>query len=124
MYLNETLFDLFCLGIESGNFKHTESIQPTKLSDLITPSHETHFRAELWWVLPHASWRHNLGRKHANERIAKWREFLPLVRADRNKNEAEAYANRTAAYAEHGVGHEVDPETDVGNDVSDAMYWD
>ena len=44
------------------------------------------------------------------------------MRADRNNNEAEAYANRMVAYAEHGVGHEIDPETDAGNDVSDAMY--
>jgi hypothetical protein len=123
MYLNETVFDMFCLGIESGAFKHTEECPPTRISDILTPSHEAHFRAELWWTLPHTQFRHGIGLKHAAQRIKKWHEFLPLVRADRLNNEVDAVLNRTNMYAEHGVVVDVDPEDGGGLDVADTMYW-
>jgi hypothetical protein len=124
MYLNDTVFDMFCLGVESGAFKHTEQIPPSTISDILTPSHEAHFRAELWWSLPHAKFRHNIGLKHATQRIAKWHEFLPLVRADRQKHEVEANRKRKEAYADQGVEVNADPDTSRGLDVADSMYWE
>jgi hypothetical protein len=123
MYKNETVFDMFCLGIESGGFKHTEECPPTPISDLLTPSHEAHFRAELWWTLPHAQFRHGIGLTHAAKRIKKWHEFLPLVRADRLNNEVAAVINRTQMYAQHGVAADADPDEGAGLDVADTMYW-
>jgi len=66
---------------------------------------------------------HGIGLKHAAQRIKKWHEFLPLVRADRLNNEKDAVFNRTNMYAEHGVVVDVDPEDGGGLDVADTMYW-
>ncbi len=115
---------MFCLGVESGAFKHTEELQVSTISDILTPSHEAHFRAEIWWTLPHAFWRHGIGIKHAARRIHKLREFLPLVKEDRRKNEEAAMANRKQAYLENVNCEENDPETTQGLDVVDSMYWE
>ena len=101
----------------------TTTDAPSTISDLLTPSHEAHFRAELWWTLPHPNYRHNIGVKHSERRIKMWREFLPFFKADRQQNEAEATRNRTQNYLENGHQLEHDPETQGGLDEPDAMYW-
>ena len=123
MYKNDVVFDFFCAGLESRNFKHTTTVMCSTISDLITPSHEAHFRLELWFSLPYLEFRHGIGKQHAKLRIAKWREFMPLVLQDRKNNESDAFAKRSAVYQEGGHKVAEKPSGEGGLDESDAKYW-
>ena len=61
------------------------------ISDLITPAHKAHFRAELWYAMPHVAYRHLISTIHAKEWQKKWSEFLPLVFKGRQENEEDAH---------------------------------
>jgi hypothetical protein len=58
MYKNATVFNLFCLGLESGMLKMARTITPTRLQKLITIAHEAPFRLELWFALSKQGFRH------------------------------------------------------------------
>jgi hypothetical protein len=51
MYQDQILFDIFCLGLESGNFRQNKKRPYTPLDQLITKAHEAHFRVELYLAL-------------------------------------------------------------------------
>jgi hypothetical protein len=123
LYTNPEVYDYFCLGLESGNFKGTEARPITTISELLTPSHEAHFRAELWWNMPNQTFRHSIGRIHGKRRIAKWREFLPHVFNDRKLHEEEAHKLRVAKYESAGGRIEKDKDTHGTADNVDERFW-
>jgi hypothetical protein len=124
MYTNACILDMFCLGIESGHFKYTTARKCTTISDMLTPSHEAHFRSEIWFYLPlPPGGRHTIKTNHGADRIAAWREFLPLVKQDREDNEAKAFMNRAAKYGPDGENAETEPDMESGIDQVDEMFW-
>ena len=90
------------------------------ISDLCTPSHEAHIRTELWFTLPHWQYQHPISRAHAHDRIAKWKEILPLVVADREANEVAAHYERMQSCGADGTK---EVEDDVVVDDVDEKYW-
>jgi hypothetical protein len=121
MYLNQTVYDFFCEGLESGQFKNTVYQEKTTISDLITPAHEAHFRAELYFALPVPEFRHPITKAHGLRKLKLWQKFLPLVKKDRHDNEANATATRANLHAE---ATQVDQPINVNTlDNPDAMYW-
>jgi hypothetical protein len=122
MFANPVVYDFFCAGLESGNLKQTEAMPPSTISDLITPSHEAHARAELWWASPYYEFRHAIGKRHARERIAKWREFLPLVLEDRANNEKAAHTARLSRLADGPSEADNEPQA-VTADNAAEKYW-
>ena len=123
MYTNPEVYEYLCLGLESGNFKGTEPKPITTISELLTPSHEAHFRAELWWAMPSPAFRHSIGRIHGKKRIAKWREFLPHVFNDRKDHEQKAHDLRVKKYEAAGGRIEKDKDMAGTADNVDERFW-
>ena len=121
MYTFPAVYNLLCSGIESGNFKGISACGISTISELITPAHEAHFRVELWYALPQHGFRHSISTTHAKERMAKWREFLPLVLMDRKTNETQAHQTRLMN-ATTGVASD-DQEDDENDDEAGSQYW-
>jgi hypothetical protein len=123
MYTFPAVYNIICLGLESGNFKSTSACGLTTISDLLTPAHEAHFRLELWYALPHHRFGHSISNKHAKERIAKWTEFLPLVLKDRKDNETEAHQTRKFLNAKTAVPENEQEDDDNNDDEAGSEYW-
>ena len=121
MYLNQTVYDFFCEGLESGQFKNTVSHDKATISDLITPAHEAHFRAELYFALPVPEFRHPITKAHGLRRLKLWQKFLPLVKKDRADNESNATAIRANLPAEALKVEQTINENSLDN--PDSQYW-
>ncbi len=75
MYQDQVIFNIFCLGLESGNFRQNRHRPYTPLNELITKAHEAHFRVELYLALSKKSFRnHNT----ANQRQFRTRTAVQL----------------------------------------------
>ena len=117
MYKNEVVFNLFCLGLESGMLKLARPLSPMRLQRLITVAHEAHFRLEIWLALMKQGFRHKTTTAWNDKRKEYWDEFCKLVAADRKDNEENASLNRLGANAnqnaeasdDEGAG-DIDPE--------------
>jgi hypothetical protein len=118
---NPVFYDFLCSGLESGNFKNTSPMGVSTISELCTPSHEAHIRVELWFILPHWNYNHPINKGHAHERIAKWKEILPLVVADREEHEAAAHVQRMSSCGADGT-REDDEDVVLMDDVNEK-YW-
>jgi hypothetical protein len=94
MYKNATVFNLFCLGLESGMLKMARTLSPTRLQKLITIAHEAHFRLELWLALSKQGFRHKTTSAWHDKRKDYWDEFCKLVSKDRQDNEETASTTR------------------------------
>jgi hypothetical protein len=94
MYKNDTVFTLFCQGLESGMLKQSMKLNPTPLASLITIAHEAHFRAELWLHLGRATFKHSATNEHIQYRKSNFDEFCEFVAKDREDNEADASSRR------------------------------
>ena len=108
MYKNATVFDLFCLGIESGQLKMARTTAPTRLQKLITIAHEAHFRLELWFALSKQGFRHKTTSAWNDKRKDYWDEFCKLVAKDRRDNEETASTDR--------LGEQTEPNLDGSDD--------
>ena len=51
MYLNPTLYNLLCCGVESGKLKCGTKQSPSSVRRLMTVAHEAHLRLELYLAL-------------------------------------------------------------------------
>jgi hypothetical protein len=117
MYKNKVVFNLFCLGLESGMLKLARPLSPMRLQRLITVAHEAHFRLELWLALMKQGFRHKTTTAWNDKRKEYWDEFCKLVAADRKDNEENASLNRLGVNAnqnaeasdDEGAG-DIDPE--------------
>jgi hypothetical protein len=79
MYTYPKLFDLFCAGLESGRLRGTTEMGITPIEDLLTLSHEAHFRLELWFALTAQSFRHDNAKAASEERKKKHQDFCALL---------------------------------------------
>jgi hypothetical protein len=111
MYKNEVVFNLFCLGLESGMLKLARTLQPTRLQRMITVAHEAHFRLELWLALMKQGFRHKTNAAWNDKRKAYWDEFCKLVAADRKDNEETASLNRLGLNSKQNADASDDEET-------------
>jgi hypothetical protein len=116
MYKNAAVFNLFCLGLESGMLKMARTITPTRLQRLITIAHETHFRLELWFALSNQGFRHKTTGAWKDKRKEYWDEFCKHVAKDRQDNEETASANRLGEIPEHNADCSEDDDEDGGVD--------
>jgi hypothetical protein len=121
MYQNAKVYAFFCEGLESGQFKNTVAQSKATISDLITPAHEAHFRAELYFALPVPEYRHPITKAHGLRRLNLWQQFLPLVKKDREDNETNAAATR--AQMDNGA-LQADQAINASTlDNPDQSYW-
>jgi hypothetical protein len=101
MYKNEVVCSRFHEGLESGNFKQSEKVNPASIGKLITIGHEAHFRLELWFALSRQKYAHHPNKTSNFMRKAEWNVFLELVYMDRKTNEPNAYLNRMQHVQDH-----------------------
>ena len=85
MYQDQVLFDIFCLGLESGNFRQNRKRPYTPLDLLITKAHEAHFRCELYLALSKKSFRHHNTTTDIKERVRIFNVAINAVREGRQK---------------------------------------
>ena len=85
MYQDQILFDIFCLGLESGNFRQSRKRPYTPLNDLITKAHEAHFRVELYLAISKKSFRHHNVHSASAERVRLFNITIIAVREGRQK---------------------------------------
>ena len=84
------------------------------LEDLITLSHEAHFRLELWFALTAQSFRHDNAKAASDARKIKHQDFCALVARDRRNNATEAFNHRSTNLAEHEGGSESNSDSEDG----------
>ena len=117
MYQDQVLFNIFCLGLESGNFRQNRQRPYTPLNDLITKAHEAHFRVELYLALTKKSFRHHNTTSASSERVRLFNLAINSVREGREKYMQKAVEtrmkNRTQTQIEDS---ERDHEQEVGSD--------
>jgi hypothetical protein len=94
MYNNEVVYSRLCEGLESGNLKQSEKVNPASISKLITIGHEAHFRLELWFALSRQKYAYHPNKAYNFMRKAEWNVFLELVYLDRKINETKAHLDR------------------------------
>jgi hypothetical protein len=85
MYQDQVLFNIFCMGLESGNFRQNRQRPYTPLNDLITKAHEAHFRVELYLALSKKSFRHHNTTSASTERVRIFNIAINSVREGREK---------------------------------------
>jgi hypothetical protein len=94
MYQDHVLFDIFCLGLESGNFRQNRKRPHTPLDLLITKAHEAHFRCELYLALSKKSFRHHNTTTDIKERVRIFNVAINAVREGRQKYLMKAIETR------------------------------
>jgi len=120
MYTYPKLFDMFCAGLESGRLRGTIQVGISPIEDLITLSHEAHFRLELWFALTAQSFRHDNAKAASDARKIKHQDFCALVARDRRNNATEAFNHRSTNMAEHEGGSESNSDSEDG--VNSEFY--
>jgi hypothetical protein len=94
MYQAQDLFDLFCLGLESGNFRQNKKRPYTPIDLLITKAHEAHFRTELYLALSKKSFRHHNTTSGSKERVKIFNQAIIAVREGRDRYMKKAVDTR------------------------------
>ncbi len=102
MYLNPTMYNLFCCGLESGKLKGGKKQSPSSLRCLITVAHEAHLRLELFLTLKRQRYFKKPNHDDAKKRKLMWEQFCEIVYNDRSRN---AEAAELARLQGHGVGN-------------------
>ena len=117
MYQDQVLFNIFCLGLESGNFRQNRHRPYTPLHELITKAHEAHFRVELYLSLTKKSFRHHNTTSASSERIRLFNVAIAAVREGREKYMKKAVETRMENRTEKQIEEsERDNDQDVGSD--------
>ena len=117
MYQDKVLFNIFCLGLESGNFRQNRQRPYTPLNDIITKAHEAHFRVELYLALSKKSFRHHNTTSANNERVRLFNLAINNVREGREKYLKKAVETRMQNRTQTQIDDsERDNELEVGSD--------
>ncbi len=85
MYKDKILFNAFCTGIESGNFRQAKKRPFVPLHNLITKAHEAHFRVELYFSLSRKVYKHVNAPSLYKERVKIFNHAIQSVREGRAK---------------------------------------
>ena len=85
MYKDKKLFDAFCTGIESGNFRQAKKRPFVPLHELITKAHEAHFRVELYFAMSRKVYKHTNTPSLYKERVKMFNHVIQSVREGREK---------------------------------------
>ena len=94
MYLCQPLYNLLSAGLESGRMRGIQVEGPTPLQELISNSHEAHFRLELVLALSCQAYRHAYTAPAMNKRAKEFEKIALAVKRDRANNGAEAWRGR------------------------------
>jgi hypothetical protein len=117
MYQDQVLFNIFCLGLESGNFRQNRQRPYTPLNDLITKAHEAHFRVELYLALTKKSFRHHNTTSASSERVRLFNLAINSVREGREKYMQKAVETRMKNRTQTQIADsERDHEQEIGSD--------
>ena len=119
MYNNAVIFNLFCLGLESGMLKMARTMTPTRIQKLITIAHEAHFRLELWLALSKQGFRHKTTSAWTDKRKEYWDEFCKIVAEDRRDNAETASDNRLGEITQQTAQTSDEDDDDNGGLNSD-----
>jgi hypothetical protein len=123
MYQDKILFDLFCTGIESGNFRQTKRRPYKPLQLLMTKAHEAHFRVKLYFALSQKCYRHIHSPTLYTARICMFNQVIKSVREGREKWLEDATAARHSSLTE-GQRTEFELKHEEGNDSKDNVDID
>jgi hypothetical protein len=117
MYQDKVLFNIFCLGLETGNFRQNRQRPYTPLNEIITKAHEAHFRVELYLALSKKSFRHHNTTSANNERVRLFNVAINNVREGREKYLNKAVETRMQNRTQTQIDDsERDNEQEVGSD--------
>jgi len=117
MYQDQILFNIFCLGLESGNFRQNRHRPYTPLNELITKAHEAHFRVELYLALSKKSFRHHNTTSAITERVRLFKLAIISVGEGREKYMQKAVETRMQHRTQRQIeDSERDNELEVGSD--------
>jgi hypothetical protein len=125
MYQDKVLFDLFCNGIEKGNFRQAKRRPYKPLHELMTKAHEAHFRVELCFSLSQKCYRHINSPSLYKERITMFNHVIKSVREGRSKWLEGATENRNKSLTgeqlsefeqQQEEGHLSDDNVDIDED--------
>ena len=94
MYLCQPLYNLLSAGLESGRMRGIQVEGPTPLQELISNSHEAHFRLELVLALSCQAYRHAYTATAMSKRAREFEQLAIAVKNDRAKHGAEAWRGR------------------------------
>jgi hypothetical protein len=85
MEKDKVLFDAFCTGIESGNFRQAKKRPFAPLHELMTKAHEAYFRVELYFALSRKVYKHGNSPSLYKERMKFFNHVIQSVREGREK---------------------------------------
>ena len=123
MYTHPNLFDKWCGGIESGNFRLNAAHPRAKPSTYLTVAHEAHFRLEMWYALKHYGYQHPINMQHNLDRREKWKICMTKVKQDRENNEREAFQKRQAASGTENASNAIEESSSSEEDAIDQEFW-
>ena len=101
MYLNPTLYNLLCCGVESGKLKCGTKQSPSSLRRLMTVAHEAHLRLELCLALTRQRFHKKPNTILQKERKLQWKKFCVIVYNDRDRNAEAAEQARLRGVGVH-----------------------
>jgi hypothetical protein len=79
LYLNPTMYNLLCAGLESGKMKQSTRQNPSTLRLLTTAAHEAHIRLELFLSLGEQKFSHDPSTDHGEKRIRMWKKLCDIA---------------------------------------------
>lgn len=120
MYKDKKLFDAFCTGIESGNFRQTKRRPFVPLDELITKAHEAHFRVELYFAMSRKVYKHTNTPSLYKERVKMFNHVIQSVREGREKYLEAAIAERKSSMTRE-QRDEYDVVQEHGNNSEDDV---
>ena len=117
MYQDQVLFNIFCLGLESGNFRQNRHRPYIPIHELITKAHEAHFRVEMYLALTKKSFRHHNTTSANSERTRLFNLAIASVREGREKYMKKAVETRMQNRSQTQIEEsERDNDQEVGSD--------
>jgi hypothetical protein len=104
MYTFPKLYNIFCLGMESGKLRGMHHrTDHCALPDMLSISYEAHFRVELHCTMSEAGYRHLYSKEAVQERSLIFKRVCRCVKNDRMNNGNLAWAKRQTMLVAQGV---------------------
>ena len=95
MYLHPNVYNMFCLGMESGKLRGMDvRSQTCSLQDMLSIAYEAHFRLELYLACSTQGYRHSYSAEAQKARAKQFSSTCKAVKADRETNGPAAWRAR------------------------------